>query len=237
MVEFASGRHVDADREIERLTQAGGVRTFQADRERPLLPFDVEAVPSQKLPPAVVSAYFDAVSLLRQVDGLNEGWSYGRSYRLAVAQEDDFGDAGAGGGPGGERGTEYPAVRRQKLDSRQLVQHDRLAAGQQVKIGHLRRRGKRWHLDRAAGAQQPAPQVVFGAEFEAVGPGRQTTVEVERDARCRAVAARRVDRNAAAYVVGDDKGVGEPVAEEDIAGDRHPVEDLAGAEFGEMFVG
>ena len=237
MVEFASGRHVDADREIERLTQAGSVRTFQADRERSLFPLDIEAVPSQKLPPAVVSAYFDAVSLLRQVDGLNEGWSHGRSYRLAVAQEDDFGDAGAGGGPGGERGTEYPAVRRQKLDSRQLVQHDRLAAGQQVKIGHFRRRGKRRYVERVAAAEQPAPQVVFGAEFEAVGPGRKTTVEVERDARCRAVAARRVDRNAAAYVVGDDKGVGEPVAEEDIAGDRHPVEDLAGAEFGEMFVG
>ena len=160
-----------------------------------------------------------------------KGGSPDRGHDLAVAQEHDLRDARAGDGASGKRGAQHPSLRRQQFDARQLVEDDGLAAAEEVEIRDVGRRLQLGNFDRVGAAHEAAPEVVLGADLEAVGARRQATVEVECDVRCVGPDVCCVDRNAAADVMGDDEGVGEPVAQEDIARDRHPVEDLPGAEF------
>ena len=222
-VELAAGRDVDAHGQVERLLDEGRVRALERDGERMFFPLDLQCVTGQEHTRGVLSPDLDPVAATRQIEVSHEGRGRGVCDRLAVAQEDDLGDRRAGDDTGGEGRTEDAAFGRQQLDARHLVEHDRLAAAQEAEARDAGRHLEPGHLERAAHPEQAAAQAILCAELEPVVAGRKPAVEVKGDVRA-----------SAAHVMGDDEGVGQAVAQEDIAGDRHAIEDLAGADRGEV---
>ncbi len=212
-----------AQREAESHRHVAAHRSLEAGVEGALLGLDPALVAGQGTALGVQGDGDRQAAPAGAVDGDGVGRIVVDSQRTAVEAELHRVDGTSGGG--GVQTHPAAALGRggQQLDAGEGGQDDDVRPGQvRVAAGPPRRRRRRLlgrrHLELAPIGEQRPAVTVDGAQVEGVGAGPQPAMELQRHLR---------PGMGAGDVVHDLEAVGQTRAAVDVAGDGHPVEELA----------